>query len=501
MISSSSAKSLSNSTIEHLGERVLRPTYDRTKLRPHTVHIGVGSFHRAHQAVYLDDLLQRRVLTDWGECGMGVLPHDVGIRNALRDQDFYYTVLERSENDQTARVVGSIIDFALAPEGIEHAIDRLADQDTRLVSLTITEGGYFINEGSGNFSAEHPSIQHDIRQPTHPITSIGLISAALRRRRDDGLPPFTVMSCDNLQGNGHVMRQVLLGLAELQEPALARWISENVAFPNCMVDRITPATTASDAEELRSAFGIVDAWPVVTEPFRQWVIEDMFCNGRPPWEEVGAEMVSDVLPYELMKMRLLNASHMAMAYLGALAGHTFAHEVIRDSVFDQFIRAFMDEVTPIVPIIPNVSVKLYKNTLIERFANPTINDRVARLCSEGSAKMPKWVLPSAVELAEAQRPNRLLALAIAGWIRYLQAAKDDQGNAIEVVDARAAELRLVAGELGDDPRPFLALNFLFGSAYFVESDFASEVERALKSLRIFGARKTLRAYTDQVNRG
>ena len=499
MISSSYAKSLSSSTIEHLGERVLRPTYDRKRLRPRTVHIGVGSFHRAHQAVYLDDLLQRRVLTDWGECGMGVLPNDVGMRDALRDQDYYYTVLERRASDQTARVIGSIIDFALATEGVETAISRLANEDTRLVSLTITEGGYFLYEGSGNFSPDNPSIQHDIRQPATPVTSIGLLSAALRVRRDNGLPPFTVMSCDNLQGNGHVMRKVLLGLSELQEPALARWIGENVAFPNSMVDRITPATTASDAEELRSTFGIVDAWPVVTEPFRQWVIEDMFCNGRPPWEEVGAEMVSDVLPYELMKMRLLNASHMAMAYLGALAGHTFAHEVIQDPAFDRFIRAFMDEVTPIVPAIENVSVELYKDTLIKRFGNPTINDRVARLCSEGSAKMPKWVLPSAVELAEGQRPNRLLALAIAGWIRYLQAAKDDQGTAIEVVDARAAELKRVAGGLGDDPRPFLALNFLFGSAYFVESAFASEVERALKSLRIVGAQKTLHAYTEQVN--
>jgi mannitol 2-dehydrogenase len=262
-----------------------------------------------------------------------------------------------------------------------------------------------------------------------------------------------------------------------------------------MVDRITPATTPADREELLQNFGINDAWPVVTEPFLQWVIEDTFCNLRPPWEEVGAQLVTDVLPYELMKIRLLNASHMAMAYLGALSGYTYAHEVMQDPIFNHFIEAFMSEVTPVVPLIAGVSIPEYKRSLMERFANPTINDRVARLCSEGSAKMPKWVLPSVVELAEKRLPTRLLGLVIAAWIKYLQLATDERGNPIEVVDARADELKRATRSIGDDPRPFLAIKSLFGPEYFIESALANDVEAALKSLTSIGARETIRHYT------
>ncbi len=499
MIASGNEKRLSNATLSQLDRTISRPTYDRKKLRPHTLHMGVGGFHRAHQAVYLDNLLERGTLSDWGECGIGVLPQDATMRNALQEQDYLYTVLERSADLKAARIIGSIMDFAVAPENPKVTIERLAHENTRLVSLTITEGGYFLHEGTGEFSHDDPSIQHDVRQPDAPITSLGLLTAALKLRRDRGLTPFTVMSCDNLQGNGHVARKVVLGLAGLQDPKLHRWIADNVAFPNSMVDRITPATTAGDREQLQNDFGIMDAWPVVTEPFMQWVIEDTFCNARPPWEEVGAEIVTDVLPYELMKIRLLNASHMAMAYLGALAGHTFAHEVMQDSVFDSFIKAFMEEVTPVVPLIPGTSTSNYKTTLIERFANPTINDRVARLCSEGSAKMPKWVLPSAVELGEKRRPTQLLSLVIAAWIKYLQSPTDERGNPIEVVDVRADELKRAVKLTGNDPRPFIAMKSLFGSAYFSAPSFGSEVEAALTSLSVHGARETIRRYAAKGN--
>jgi mannitol 2-dehydrogenase len=499
MIVSKNSIRLSNATISQLDSRIRRPTYDREKLRARTVHIGVGGFHRAHQAVYLDEILESGALSDWGECGMGVLPHDVAMGDALREQDYLYTVLQRSADLQSARIIGAIMDFSLAPENPEVAIERLANEDTHLVSLTITEGGYFIHEGTGEFSHDAPAILHDIRQPNAPKTSLGYITAALKRRRDRNIAPFTVMSCDNLQGNGHVIRKVLLGLAELQDATLHRWIADNVAFPNSMVDRITPATTPTDREQLMQNFGINDAWPVVTEPFRQWVIEDTFCNARPPWEEVGAEIVTDVLPYELMKIRLLNASHMAMAYLGALTGHTFAHQVMQDPIFDVFIKAFMDEVTPVVPLIPGTFIPNYKSTLIERFANPTINDRVARLCSEGSAKMPKWVLPSVVELAEKRSSTKLLSLVIAAWIKYLQSPTDERANPIEVVDARADELKRAATAVGDDPRPFIAMKSLFGPTYFAEPAFANDVQVALKSLSAIGARETIRRYTAATN--
>ena len=426
---------------------------------------------------------------------MGVLPHDAAMREALQNQDYLYTVVERSARVQTARIIGSIIDFSLAPEDPAAAIERLAHDDTSLVSLTVTEGGYFLHEGTGEFAHDHPDIQHDLQHRDEPKTSLGYLAAALKLRRDRNLSPFTVMSCDNLQGNGHVMRKVLLGFAELQDRSLYRWIADNVAFPNSMVDRITPATTPADREDLLRNFGIDDAWPVVTEPFRQWVIEDTFCNARPPWEEVGAEIVTDVLPYELMKIRLLNASHMAMAYLGALAGHAYAHEVMQDPVFRRFIPAFMDEVTPVVPLIPGVSVSEYKRTLVERFANPTINDRVARLCSEGSAKMPKWVMPSVVELAEKRASTKLLSLVFAAWVKYLQSTVDERGRVIEVVDARADELKREVKSIGDDPRRFLAIKSLFGAAYFAEPAFANDVMAALQSLTRVGATETIRRYT------
>lgn len=492
---------LSSSNLLRIPGAVARPNYDRKQLHARTIHIGVGGFHRAHQAVYMDELLNRGALTDWGECGMGVLRQDAAMQLALREQDYLYTLIERSANAQKARIIGSIIDFTLAPDDPNAAVERLAHPDIQLVSLTITEGGYFLHEGTGEFLLNHPDIQHDLLHPDQPRTSLGYLTAALKLRKNRNLAPFTVMSCDNLQGNGHAIRKVVLGLAELQSKPLQAWIAENVAFPNSMVDRITPATTDLDRLHLRQNFGIEDAWPVVTEPFMQWVIEDEFSNGRPPWEEVGASMVTDVLPYELMKIRLLNASHMAMAYLGALAGMTYAHEVMQDRLFEQYILAFMEEVTPVVPLIRGTSIPEYKRTLIERFANPTINDRVARLCSEGSAKMPKWVLPSIVELAEKRRTTKLLSLVIAAWIRYLQSPIDDLGRPIDVVDARADELKLAVRDAGDDPKPFLSIKSLFGPAYFSEPAFLHEVQSALVSLRSLGATETIRRFISPQTKG
>jgi mannitol 2-dehydrogenase len=485
---------LGNSTFQSLDGRVCRPSYPREKLRQRSIHIGVGSFHRAHQAVYLDELLETGASLDWGECGMGVLPQDAAMRDALRAQDYLYTVVERSAEGQKARVIGSIIDFSLAPEDPAAAIERLAGEEISLVSMTITEGGYFIHEGTGEFAPENALIQHDILHPSDPRTTLGYLSASLKLRRDRNIAPFTVMSCDNLQGNGDVIRKVLLGLTQMQDPKLHRWIEANVAFPNSMVDRITPATTAEDQEGLKSNFGIDDARPVVTEPFLQWVIEDKFCNTRPPWQEAGAEIVTDVLPYEVMKMRLLNASHSTMAYLGALAGFTFAHELMLDPTFNTLIKAFMDEATPIIPVIPNTSIPEYKAVLMQRFANPTINDRLARLCSEGTAKLPKWTLPTIVELAQQQRPCHLHMLVVAAWIKYLQDAADEKGQSIEIMDARAVELKQIAQSIGNNPLPFLANSSIFGSAYFTSGIFVQQVADAMQSITDHGVAQTVRRY-------
>lgn len=488
-------------TLDKLPHAVETPAYDRARLIPHTLHIGIGGFHRAHQALYLDELLAMPDTERWGECGIGVLPADVRMRDALKSQDFLYTLAERSANGQTARVIGSMTGFLLAPEEREAVLEQMAAATTRIISLTITEGGYFLNEGTGEFLAEDPAIQQDLANPGQPATSIGLIAEALDRRRLRGLPPCTIMSCDNLQENGHVVSRVLRAYSSLCNPALERWIAENVAFPNSMVDRITPATTPADIEWLRSHFGIDDAWPVVTEPFRQWVIEDTFANGRPQWERVGAQFTTDVASFEVMKIRLLNGSHLAMAYLGALMGYVYVQDILADPLLVSFVEAFMEEVTPVVPVIAGVSVTDYKRSLLERFSNPTINDQVTRICSEGSAKIPKWLLPSIQELLDAGAPTRLLSLVLASWIFYLGRGKDRNGHIIQIVDARAAELTSIASAAGTDPGPMLGIATIFGSKLPADNDFVVAISNALQMLARLGPELTISAFLAQTHVG
>jgi len=484
---------LSEATLKDLSKEIHTPKYERASLKQHIVHLGVGGFHRAHQALYLDELLEMPDTERWGECGIGVLAVDARMRNALQAQDYYYTLVERSAGEPTARVIGSMINYVLAAEDREAAIERMAHPDTRIVSLTITEGGYFIDDATREFQKNHPDIQHDAQHPHAPKTSIGLISEALDRRRQRKLPPGTVMSCDNVQGMGHVVQKVLLEFAEMHDPSLREWIEKHVAFPNSMVDRITPATTPADKAFVTERFGVDDNWPVVAEPFRQWVIEDNFCNGRPQWERVGAEMIEDVAPYEIMKMRLLNGSHLAMAYLGALHGYPFVHEVLADDVFRQFIRAFMEEVTPVVPLIPGTSIPQYKETLMERFSNPTINDQVTRICSEGSAKLPKWLVPSVLELSAQKKPVKLLSLVIASWIYYLAKGVDERGQALDILDARKAELIPIAPQSMEDPGAFLAIKSIFGELPTNEG-FVSGVKQALHALQTKSAKDVIQTY-------
>ena len=391
-------------------------------------------------------------------------------------------------------MIGSMVDYILAAADRESAMERLAAPDTRIVSLTVTEGGYFIDEGSGEFLATHPDIQHDIRHPAEPVTSMGLLAEALDRRRRRGLSPFTVMSCDNLQGNGDVVRRVLLTLTGMGNPSLSRWIASHVAFPNSMVDRITPATTPSDIAQVADRFGVEDAWPVVTEPFRQWVIEDHFCNGRPQWENVGAQLISDVAPFEIMKMRLLNGSHLAMAYLGALHGYTYVHQIMQDKLFYSLVAGFMEEVTPVVPTIANVSVTEYKQSLMERFANPTINDQVTRICSEGSAKIPKWLLPSITELLQKGEATEFLSLVVASWVFYLGHGRDERGGTLNIIDARGPELIGVARVNRTDPRPVLAVKSIFGDHLAGNLGFVQRVQSALTMLSEVGVSATIRRY-------
>jgi mannitol 2-dehydrogenase len=320
--------------------------------------------------------------------------------------------------------------------------------------------------------ANHPTIQFDVQHPDQPIGVYGLLTVALERRRQQGVPPFTVLSCDNLQGNGTIARTMLTAFVRLRDPALAEWIAEQVAFPNCMVDRITPATTPTDREMVRSQFGIEDAFPVVAEPFLQWVIEDHFCAGRPALEQVGVQFTHDVHPYEMMKIRLLNASHLLIGYLGTLMGYSLVHESMADPLIRHAVDRLMQEVTPTLQPVPGIDLEAYKQTLIERFSNPKIRDQLPRLCLNSAAKLPKFVLGSLRDALRQEGAIDALSLVIAAWFRYLQ-GKDDQGNPITVDDPMAELLTERARSGGSDPKPLLSLSDIFGdlpqSSRFVET--------------------------------
>jgi mannitol-1-phosphate/altronate dehydrogenase len=421
------------------------------------------------------------------------------MEEALLPQQCLYSVVERSNRVETARVVGAMGRYLFAPENRENVLDVLAGADTRIVSLTITEGGYNFNQVTGEFEASHPAVQADLQHPSTPSTVFGYICEALDRRRKAGRAPFTLLSCDNLQGNGAVARKMMVSFAALRDQGLASWIDANVSFPNCMVDRIAVQTTDQDREMVTQTFGIVDAWPVVTEPFRQWVIEDAFCNGRPPLQEVGAQIVEDVHPYEMMKIRLLNASHQAMAYLGYLRGYRYIDDVMSDPLFQVFIRRMMDvEVTPHLAPVPGVDLAAYKRSLMERFANPKIRDQVSRICFDSSARMPKFLLPTLSEALSTHQPHALLTLAVAGWFRYLTGV-DEQGEMIQIEDQMADQLQALAREGGEDPRPLLGVHRLFGDLG-QDQEFVTSLEEALHLLYTQGARATLSNYLSSADR-
>lgn len=441
------------------------PGYDRSKVTAGVVHFGVGGFHRAHQAMYHDRLLSEGKGFEYGICGVGVMPGDRAMKDALDAQDGLYTlVVKHADGTYEPRVIGSIVEYLFAPDDPERVIAKLAAETTRIVSLTVTEGGY---DPSGD--------------------AFRYIVDALARRRERGLVPFTVMSCDNLEGNGHRTHAVVTEVARATDPELADWIGREVRFPNSMVDRITPQTTDADRAEVTERFGLDDAWPVVCEPFTQWVLEDAFTAGRPPYEDAGVQVVADVEPYELMKLRLLNASHQALCYFAYLDGYRLVHEAAQDPLYRTFLRGYMDhEGTPTLAPVPGVDLDDYKATLIERFSNPEVRDTVARLCAESSDRIPKWLLPVVRANLETGGPIERSAAVVASWARYAEGT-DEQGEPIEVVDRLAERLGEAAREgrfLDDEVFGDLRENERFTAAY----------RDALDSLHERGARATLERY-------
>ena len=480
---------LSAAALTRLPAGVAAPRYDRSKLTPGILHIGVGNFHRAHQAVYLDDLFALQRDHDWALIGAGVREADIVMRDKLAAQDYLTTVVEQEAHHTAVRVTGSMIDF-LKPFDVEAMLACLADAAIRIVSLTVTEGGYYIDPATQTFDSRHPDIVYDAEHFDAPKSAFGLIAAGLKRRRAAGVAPFTVMSCDNIPGNGHVCESAVAGLAELADTELAAWIRANVAFPNSMVDRITPATGERERAILRDQWGVEDSWPVFCEEFRQWVVEDKFPAGRPALEAVGVTFTHDVAPYELMKIRILNGGHAAIAYPAGLLDIHFVHEALQDQQIAAWLRKLTDdEIIPTVPPPPDTDLNDYRDLIARRFANPKIGDTIARLCLDGSNRQPKFILPTVSARRAVGASFKGLALASALWCRYCYGVSES-GKEIPPNDPSWDRLQSAARAAKHDPKAYLAMRDIFG-ALADDPPYVEAFSHALKQLWAQGVRKTL----------
>ncbi|MBF9233653.1 mannitol dehydrogenase family protein [Microvirga alba] len=485
------AKRLNEAGLADLPASVRRPDYDRSRIATGIVHLGVGAFHRAHQAVYTDDVLSRD--PRWGIVAASLRSSDTS--DALEPQDGLYTLSVRSSAGEALRVIGSISRIIVAPQALEDLLGIMADANTRIVSLTVTEKGYCHDPATGALNEGHPDIVHDLANPQRPKSAPGLIVEALRRRRSAGVPPFTVLTCDNLPSNGRTVKRVLARYAECIDPDLGRWVESDVACPSTMVDRIVPATTDEDRARISERLGATDAWPVVTEPFTQWVIEDNFPQGRPAWEEAGAEFVADVEPYEHMKLRLLNGSHSTLAYLGYLAGYETVAEAMADPAYERLIQGLMDEeVTPTLHMPPGADLTSYKRALIERFKNPALKHRTWQIAMDGSQKLPQRLLGTVRDRLRANASIHRLALGVAAWMRYVTGI-NETGVPIDVRDPMASHLRILADRADDSPErlasELFAVREIFGDDLPADPRFTRTVTAALSRLYANGAKRTV----------
>jgi fructuronate reductase len=483
---------LSNVSLKMLPGTVHRPGYDRARVTAGIVHLGIGAFHRAHQAVVIDDLLAKGA-TDWGIIGASLRSSDT--QDALAPQDCLYTVAIRSGTETEHRVIGSVLATEVARTDPERLIARMADPATRIVSLTITEKGYCHTPQTGELDEGHPDIRHDLKNPEAPRSAAGFIGAALARRKDLGLAPFTVLSCDNLPANGVTVGRILQRFAHLRSPDLGKWVADEVAFPSTMVDRIVPETTDADRAAVAAALGIIDAWPVVTEPFTQWIVEDRFPTGRPDFAAAGVQLVQDVTPFEHMKLRLLNASHSALAYLGYLAGHETIAAAMADHRFAAFARQVMDDAAVTLTMPAATDLATYCAALLKRFSNPALHHRTQQIAMDGSQKLPQRLLGTMRDRLALNLPIDTHALAVAGWMRYVTGT-DEQGRTIDVRDPIAAELADIAktsGPVADRLAPaLLSVSAVFG-ALGTDPRMRQAVTAALARLYHLGAGRALRA--------
>lgn len=481
---------LSAGTLSSLPSSVCRPAYDWKSVPVGIAHVSLGAFHRSHQAVYTDDVLAKQV-GPWGICGIGALPSDKGLIESLKNQDTLYSVAMKGPGRTDVRVVGSMRDATLMPGNVQAVLRRLEDPAIKILSLTITEKGYCHDPQTGRLNEKNPAITHDLENRDEPQSVIGLIVAALRRRQQRGLAPFTVLSCDNLPGNGHKTSDIVTAHARLQNDKLANWIETGVAFPNTMVDRITPVTTPGDKAALTENFGYIDEALVVCEPFCQWILEDKFTLGRPAWEQAGAQFVSDVYPYELAKIRLLNVIHTVLAYPAFLMGFVHVHEGASNALLKRYARTVMDEeITSTLRPVPGLDLEPYKTTILERFANQAILDTWERICSDGSSKIANQLVPIVYERLEKGQDVKGLALLVAAWFRYLTGVRDDK-TTYTLNDPLATQLQKLAQASGTDARPLLAVKDIFGDNVVEKTVFVNHVCEFLPMIYEKGIKKVM----------
>jgi mannitol 2-dehydrogenase len=426
----------------------------------------------------------------WGEFGIGLLEGDRPLNEALSEQDYLYGLLLMDNNDARYRVIGSLTGHLYAPGAKEAVLARLASRDCAIVSLTVTEGGYFIEDTTRKFLENHPDVQHDLKHANEPRTWVGFVAEACHRRMSGSGAPFTLLSCDNVHGNGAVARTALLSFAELRDPALPRWIDKNVSFPNSMVDRITPRTTDENRTAIAERFGVRDLAPVVCETFRQWVLEDSFVAGRPAFERVGVQMTTDVAPYEIMKMRLLNGGHSTLGYVGDLLGYSYIAEAAGDPLLRDLLTRFMAEVRPTLRPVPGINLDEYTASVVNRFSNNAIRDQVARICSDGCAKVAKFLVPSLRDLLGARQDPHVLPFVIASWLHYLRGF-DENGRSMTISDGGLGALNAFRDAGGDDARLALETRSLFGDLATAHPRIVEAVQASLDDLRSHGVRSAI----------
>lgn len=480
---------LSRRTLAGLPPGIGRPAFDPAQLGSGIVHLGIGAFARAHLAVYTAPLLEAD--PGWGILGVSLRHGDT--RDALAPQDWLYACATRNGSGERIAVPGVLTGILLAPSNSASVMRRLTDPATRIVTLTVTEKGYCRDPEGDGIDEANPAVRHDLDHPEVPVSVPGLLAASLGRRRAAGIPAFAVLSCDNLAANGAVARRVVAGFAAARDPGLARFIADEVAFPCSMVDRIVPATTSADRARVEAALGLCDAWPVVSEPFRQWVIEDRFPLGRPAWEESGAEPVADVRPYEAMKLRLLNASHSAIAYLGQLAGWPTVSAAVGEPVLRNYIGALMAESAATLCLPGGLDLNAYRRALLERFANPALEHRTAQIAADGSQKLPERLFAPALDLLHSGRPLPCIAFAVAAWLRFLRGVADD-GTRLALDDPAAPRLSAAARGANDESAlcdAVFAMPGIVPPALAAAEPFRAGVRAALLSLAEGGVRHAL----------